>query len=77
MDNDQFLFPRHHYAGKGTPKNVVFNANLQEFAQKVGYTPALETAGKISSYPAYSHIKVLWKQLKRSKKQLGIGEPYS
>jgi hypothetical protein len=34
----------------------------------------LETGGKISSVQAYRQIKELWKVLKESKKQLGIGE---
>jgi hypothetical protein len=34
----------------------------------------LETAGKLSPEESYDQIKALWKQLKRSKKQLAIGE---
>jgi hypothetical protein len=46
---------------------------LQEFAQRVSYISALETAGKLSPEEAYIKIKDLWKQLKQSKKTLGIG----
>ena len=45
-----------------------------EFAQRVNYLCSLETGGKISPEAAYQEIKDLWKQLKRSKKQLGIGD---
>ncbi|MBW4625433.1 MAG: hypothetical protein KME49_08000 [Brasilonema octagenarum HA4186-MV1] len=77
-DKDSFLHPRGRYYGQFKPKNLVFNANLQQFAQKIGYITSLETSGKISPSDAYNQIKVLWKQLKRSKKQLGIGnEPPS
>ena len=76
MDKNQFLYPRHHYAGKVKPENLVFNANLQEFSQKVAYTIALETNGKISPHQAYKNIKSLWKELKRSKKNL-IDDSYS
>lgn len=69
-----FLYPHHQYQGKFTPQNLTFNANLQEFSQAVGYICALETGGKISSDEAYKQIKKLYKQLKRSKKALGIGE---
>ena len=69
---DRLLYPRSRYYGKFTPKNLAFNANLQEFAQKVSYICALETNGKISSSQAYHDIKALWKQVKRSKKALGI-----
>jgi hypothetical protein len=72
-DKDRFLYPRRRYYGQFKPENVVFNANLQEFAQKVGYITNLETSGKLSPEEAYSQIKALWKELKRSKKELGIG----
>ncbi len=73
-DRSDFLYPRSRYHGKVKPENLVFNANLQEFAQQVSYICNLETAGKISSEEAYQKIRLLWKQLKQSKKQLGVGE---
>lgn len=74
LSKDDFLYPCGRYYGQVKPENLVFNANLQEFAQRVGYISSLETAGKVSSEDAYNQIKTLWKQLKRTKKQLGIGE---
>ena len=71
-DREGFLYPRSPYRGDVKPENLVFNANLQEFAQKVSYICNLETSGKITPIDAYSEIKRLWKQLKKSKKQLGI-----
>ncbi|MDJ0518055.1 MAG: hypothetical protein QNJ74_18000 [Trichodesmium sp. MO_231.B1] len=71
---DDFLYPRSRYHGDFTPENLVFNANLQEFAQQVSIICGLETGGKISPEEAYFKIKDLWKQLKKSKKNLGIGE---
>ena len=71
-DKDAFLYPRSPYHGKMKPENLIFNANLQEFAQRVSYICNLETAGKIPTKEAYQQIKDLWKQLKRSKEQLGI-----
>lgn len=73
-ERDEFFYPRSRYYGKFTPNNLVFNANLQEFAQKVNYICALETSGKISPEDAYQQIKTLWQKLKASKKNLGIGE---
>lgn len=73
-DKDNFLHPRSRYRGKFTPENLAFNANLQEFTQRVGYICGLETGGKISPEQAYKEIKALWKQLKKSKQELGIGE---
>ncbi|MBD1926247.1 hypothetical protein H6F74_08285 [Trichocoleus sp. FACHB-90] len=73
-DRSDFLYPRSRYYGQVKPENLVFNANLQEFSQKVNYICNLETSGKISPTDAYEQIKNLWKQLKQTKKQLGIGE---
>ncbi|MBD0264119.1 MAG: hypothetical protein ICV78_15720 [Tolypothrix sp. Co-bin9] len=73
-DKNNFLFPRSRYYGQVKPENLVFNANLQEFAQKVGYITCLETNGKLNPEDAYDQIKALWKQLKHSKKELGISQ---
>jgi hypothetical protein len=73
-DRSDFLYPRSRYYGQVKPENLVFNANLQEFAQRVNFICNLETGGKISSSEAYEQIKSLWKQLKKTKKQLAIGE---
>ncbi|MEH1943147.1 MAG: hypothetical protein V7L01_23400 [Nostoc sp.] len=75
LDNkNKFLYLRSRYYGQVKPENLVFNANLQEFAQKVGYITNLETNGKLDPEDAYKQIKALWKKLKRSKKALFIGE---
>lgn len=74
QDKNNFLYPRGRYYGQVKPENLIFNANLQEFAQKIGFITSLETAGKLSPEEAYNQIRVLWKQLKHSKKELGIGE---
>ena len=72
-EKDKFLYPKESYRGEfspNNPNNLVFNANLQEFAHKVGYICALETNGKISSAEAYERIKEVWHKLKSSKKEL-------
>lgn len=74
VDQHKFFYPRSRYYGKVKPENLVFNANLQEFAQQVSYVCNLETAGKLSPDEAYEKIRALWKQLKQSKKRLGIGD---
>ena len=74
MDQADFLYPRSRYRGTVKPENLVFNANLQEFSQRVGYISALETGGKLSPEESYREIKALWKQLKHSKKALGIDQ---
>ncbi|HIK05516.1 MAG TPA: hypothetical protein IGS40_12525 [Trichormus sp. M33_DOE_039] len=45
----EFLYPRSRYYGQFKPEYLVFNANLQEFAQKVGYISSLQTNGNLSS----------------------------
>ncbi|MFB2936343.1 hypothetical protein ACE1B6_13910 [Aerosakkonemataceae cyanobacterium BLCC-F154] len=69
-----FLYPRSRYYGSVNPENLVFNANLQEFTQRINFICALETSGKLPPEEAYKQIKGLWKQLKRSKRELGIGQ---
>ncbi len=75
VDKSDFFYPRSRYYGNFTPQNLAFDANLQEFAHKVTFICSLETGGKLSPEEAYEEIKALWKQLKRSKKELGIGQP--
>ncbi|MFM7470698.1 MAG: hypothetical protein ACKO5P_04220 [Nodosilinea sp.] len=71
-DRDGFLCPRSHYYGQFSPQTITFNANLQEFAHRVSYISGLQTGGKLSPEDAYQQIRGLYKQLKRSKKGLGI-----
>jgi hypothetical protein len=69
-----FLFPRSRYRGNVGPENLVFNANLQEFAQRVSFITNLETNGKITPEESFREVKGLWKQLKQSKKSLKVGK---
>ena len=55
---------------------MLFAANLREFANRVGIICGLESGGKLSASEAYDQIKEVWKQLKRSRKNLMIdGDP--
>jgi hypothetical protein len=45
----RFLHPRSRYYGQVKPEQLIFNANLQEFAQRVGYISGLHTGGRLSS----------------------------
>ncbi len=74
IGKNSFLYPHSRYQGEVKPENLVFNANLQEFAQRVNYICNLETSGKLSPEEAYEQIKALWEQLKLSRQQLGVGE---
>ena len=67
---DNFLYPLGKYYGQFSPNHLAFNANIQEFAQKVSYICGLENNGKMSSEEAYNRIRKLWHQLKRSKREL-------
>lgn len=60
--------------GTSFAEEIMFDANLQEFAQRVGIIVGLEAGEKISPDEAYQRIKGLWKQLKQSKRNLRIGE---
>jgi glutathione peroxidase-family protein len=66
MNRTEFLYSYSHYRGEVKPQHLVFNANLQEFAQRVSYIVNLETAGKLSPPDAYEQIEALWQQLQSS-----------
>lgn len=74
-EKEEFLYPTSRYHGEFTPEYLAFNANLQEFAQRVSILCALETGGKIKPDAAYKEIKQLWKQLKKSKENLLDSQP--
>lgn len=69
LDKQKFLYPLASYKGKFTPENLIFNANLQEFAQKVALICGLEANGKISPVDAYEQIRDLWEKLKQFKEE--------
>jgi hypothetical protein len=69
LQKQLFLFPLSKYYGEFNLPNLAFDANLQEFAQKIFYVCNLETNGKISPEEAYENIKNLWHQLKASKQE--------
>jgi cephalosporin-C deacetylase-like acetyl esterase len=69
-EKEKFLYPTAKYYGKFTPENLAFNANLQEFAQRVSYLCGLESNGKICTQDAYEEIKNFWKQLEKSRQSL-------
>ena len=74
VDKNNFLYDRYQYQGKFKPENLVFNANLQEFSQRIGYICTLETRGKLSPQESYEQIEALWEQLTKSFTALGIGK---
>lgn len=69
-EKDNFFYPVGRYRGEFSPEHLAFNANLQEFAQRVSLICGLETGGKIPPDEAYDSIKKLWADLKESKKNL-------
>lgn len=72
LDIHSFLYRRRRYCGHFKPETLVFNANLQEFAQRVSHISNLETAGKLSPQESYQQINELWEQLEHSYLALGI-----
>lgn len=67
---ERFLYPQARFRGEFSPEQLAFNANLQEFAQRVSLICGLETGGKLPPGDAYRQIKQLWKDLKKSKDAL-------
>ncbi|HAA30621.1 MAG TPA: hypothetical protein DCE56_26720 [Cyanobacteria bacterium UBA8553] len=72
LNLDRFLYPRRPYHGQVKPQDLVFNANLQEFAQRVSYITNLQTRGKLSVQESYHQVNALWEQLQSSYWTLGI-----
>lgn len=65
-----FLYPHRSSLSANRPQEILFDANLQEFAQRVGYIASLETGGKLSPKESYQAIESLWQQLSQSHQQL-------
>jgi hypothetical protein len=65
-----FFYPQDQYYGQFNPEYLAFNANLQDFAQRVSHITNLQTVGKLSPQEAYKQIHLLWKQLKRARKEM-------
>lgn len=74
---DEFLYPRSRYHGQIKPEELVFNANLQEFTQRISFICNLQTNGKLSAEASYQQIKDLWQQLERTSNSLKIAERVS
>jgi hypothetical protein len=70
IEKERFMNPISRYRGEFSPENIAFDANLQEFTNRISIICALETGGKISPVEAYQQIKDLWTELDRSKKNL-------
>ncbi len=69
-NKDSFLNPISNFRGEFSPQNLAFDANLQEFTNRISIICALETGGKISPNEAYRQIKELWSKLDKSKRNL-------
>ncbi|MEH1797752.1 MAG: hypothetical protein V7L13_01035 [Nostoc sp.] len=69
-DKNNFLY--HRYLGEFTPQKFVFNANLQEFSQRVYYISNLQSEEKLSLQECYEKIEFLWQQLTQSFEALEI-----
>jgi len=70
LDKESFLNPISNFRGEFSPQNLAFDANLQEFTNRISIICALETGGKISPNEAYLQIKELWKKLDASRQNL-------
>jgi len=57
-----------------SPQRLVFNQNLETFAERVGLIVGLQSNGKISQEQAYAQIRKLWKSLRASKDSLLTGK---
>lgn len=53
-----------------SPETMIMEANIREFAYSISMICALETGGKLTAEEAYAAIKVNWKKLDASRKNL-------
>ncbi|HEY9664569.1 MAG TPA: hypothetical protein V6C65_39515 [Allocoleopsis sp.] len=74
MNKSSFVMPQSRYRGQVKPENLVFDANLQEFSQRVSLISGLQTNGKLTAQEAFEQIESLWQQLETSMYQLGVGQ---
>ncbi|MBW4467378.1 MAG: hypothetical protein KME07_18285 [Pegethrix bostrychoides GSE-TBD4-15B] len=72
MNTSNFLFPRSRYHGDLRPQTLLFNANLQEFSQRVSVISGLQTNGKLSAAESFERIQTLWQQLEQSHDDLAV-----
>ncbi len=63
MSKTDFLYPYAPYQGDLTSEDLILNANLQGFANRVNLIVALQTGGKLSIQEAYQQIEALWQEL--------------
>ncbi len=69
---NNFLYPYRRYRGAVKPENLVFDANLQEFSQRVSFICNLENNGKLTPEDAFQQLQQLWLSLDQSRRHLGI-----
>ena len=67
---DSFLYAQPSFKASSHPKRIMFDASLQEFAQRVSYIAGLESGGKMSAEESYQAIQSLWQELATSRDQL-------
>jgi hypothetical protein len=74
INKESFIYPRGRYYGKWSPEEVVFNANLQELAGRIGILASLHTGGKLETGEAYRRLETLWKEFDAARTPIGIGD---
>jgi hypothetical protein len=57
-----------------TIEKILFDANLQEFAQRVRLITALENGGKILPHEAFIKLQAEWQKFLKSSSQIGLEE---
>jgi hypothetical protein len=73
MDSlSEFLYPQSRCRGEQTPKNLIFNAKLQQYAQRIGLIANLQTGGKLTLEEALSQVETLWEAFEADVKTLAL-----
>ena len=67
---ESFINPMARYHGPVKPEEMVFNNNLQEFANLATLIAGLNTGNKMSGGQAFDKLKQAWEALERSRQNL-------
>ena len=73
INRSEFIHPHSHFYGKSSPENIKFYNLMEDFVQEASLISNLAGNGKMSLDDAFSEIEELWKQVIKSKEDLGIG----
>ncbi len=71
----EYLYAQSRYYGERKPKNLIFNAKLQELPRQAGCIACIDK-GKIFPLEAYKTLETLWEEFAQTKQELKISDRF-